>query len=80
MEAYLGTVQLFALSFTPTGWLACDGTMLPIMQNQALYALLGITFGGDGQSTFALPDLRGKEPAPGLHYAVCAQGIFPSRP
>ena len=52
---------------------------MPINQNQALFALLGTNFGGDGRTTFALPDLRGKEPVPSTQYCIALQGIFPSR-
>ena len=49
------------------------------MQNQGLFSLLGTQFGGDGRTTFALPDLRGKEPAPGLHYCIAMNGLYPTR-
>jgi len=61
-EFYIGSIILFAGNFAPLGWQACDGTLLPIAQNEALYALLGTTYGGDGVSTFAVPDLRGNVP------------------
>ena len=80
MEAFIGTVQLFAFSYAPAGWYACDGAVLPIAVNQALFALIGTTYGGDGVSTFALPDLRGKAPLDGLGYYLCANGIWPPRP
>ena len=59
---YIGQIVLFAGNFAPTGWAFCDGSILPILQNQALYSILGTTYGGNGTSTFALPDLRGKVP------------------
>jgi microcystin-dependent protein len=59
---YLGEVDLFAGNFAPRGWAACDGQILAIAQNQALFSLLGTTYGGDGRTTFALPDLRGRVP------------------
>jgi microcystin-dependent protein len=59
---YLGEIRVFAGSFAPAGWLFCDGTLLPITQNEALYTLIGTTYGGDGVSTFALPDLQGRWP------------------
>jgi len=62
MEAYIGEIHLFAGSFAPQGWALCLGQLLPISGNQALFSLLGTTFGGDGQTTFALPDLRGRIP------------------
>lgn len=61
-EAYIGTIMLFAGNFAPRGWRFCDGSILPIAQHQALFAVIGPTYGGDGRSTFALPDLRGRVP------------------
>ena len=80
MDPILGTVQLFALSFVPTGWITCDGSLIPIMQWQALYSLLGTTFGGDGTTSFALPDLRGKAPLAGNEFAIAVVGVYPQRP
>lgn len=59
-EPYLGQISIFAFGFAPKNWAQCNGQLLPIMQNQALFALLGTTYGGNGTSTFALPDLRGR--------------------
>lgn len=59
---YIGEIRLFAGTFAPQGWLFCDGTLLAISENEALFSLIGTTYGGDGQSTFALPDLRGRVP------------------
>lgn len=59
-EPYLGQVEFFGFNFAPTGWLQCNGQLLPISQNTALFSLLGTTYGGNGQSNFALPDLRGR--------------------
>ena len=53
---------MFAGNFAPSGWLFCDGSVLPIAENEALFTLIGTTYGGDGASTFALPDLRGRVP------------------
>lgn len=61
-EPFLGQIAVFPFNFAPTGWALCNGQLLPINQNQALFALLGTTYGGDGVSTFALPDLRGRVP------------------
>jgi len=61
-EAYLGDLKLTAITFTQRGWMACEGQLLPISQNQALFSLLGTTYGGDGRTTFGLPDLRGRVP------------------
>lgn len=60
MDPFIGQISLFSFGRIPTGWLPCNGQTLPINGNQALYALLGITFGGDGKTTFGLPDLRGR--------------------
>lgn len=62
MEPLLGEIKLFAGNFAPSGWYSCEGQLLPIVQNTALFSLLGTTYGGDGRSTFALPDLRGIVP------------------
>jgi microcystin-dependent protein len=63
---FLAEVRIFPFNFAPTGWAFCDGQILPLSQNTALFSLLGTTYGGDGKSTFALPDLQGSVPmAPG---------------
>ena len=80
MEPFLGQILLFPYNFAPTGWAVCTGQLLPINQNQALFALLGTNFGGDGRTTFALPNLQGKEHIPGLQYCIAINGVFPSRP
>jgi microcystin-dependent protein len=59
---YVGEIRIFAGNFAPTGWLFCDGSILPISENDTLFQLLGTTFGGDGESTFALPNLQGRVP------------------
>ncbi len=59
---YVGEIRLFAGNFAPSGWALCAGQLLPISENDTLFALIGTSFGGDGQSTFALPDLRGRVP------------------
>jgi microcystin-dependent protein len=63
MEPFISEIRLFPYADVPEGWLPCDGRMMPIAQFQALYALLETTYGGDGRTTFALPDLRGRVPA-----------------
>ncbi|MFK8161573.1 MAG: phage tail protein [Lewinella sp.] len=60
MEPFIGQIQAFGFNFAPRGWAKCDGQLLAISQNQALFSLLGTTYGGDGRTTFALPDLRGR--------------------
>jgi microcystin-dependent protein len=59
---FLGEIRLVGFNYAPVGWAPCDGRLLPISQYDALFALLGTTYGGDGQTTFALPDLRGRVP------------------
>ncbi|NRR31888.1 phage tail protein [Oxalobacteraceae bacterium] len=61
-EAFLGEIRMFAFNFPPKGWARCDGQLLSINQNAALFAILGTSYGGNGQTTFALPDLRGRVP------------------
>ncbi len=78
MEPFIGSVVLFAGNFAPRGWAFCNGQLLPISQNQALFSILGTTYGGDGRTTFALPDLRGRAPihwgqGPGLSNFVLGQ-------
>ena len=59
---FVGEIRLFAFDFAPLGWAMCNGDLLPISQNAALFSLLGTTYGGNGSSNFALPDLRGRSP------------------
>jgi len=59
-QPYVGEVRMFAGNFAPAGWMFCEGQLLPISENETLFNLIGTTYGGDGQSTFALPDLRGR--------------------
>ena len=61
-EPFLAEVKIVGFNFPPRGWAQCDGQVLPINQNQSLYSLLGTTYGGDGRTSFALPDLRGRVP------------------
>lgn len=70
-DPYTGEIRIFAGNFAPAGWALCDGTVLPISEYDALFNLIGTTYGGDGQSTFALPDLRSRVP---VHQA--ASGFF----
>ncbi|MFZ7088824.1 phage tail protein [Curtobacterium sp. RRHDQ10] len=59
---YVGEIRLFAGNFPPAGWMFCDGSVLPISENETLFTLIGTTYGGDGQETFQIPDLRGRIP------------------
>jgi microcystin-dependent protein len=61
-QPYVGEIRIFAGNFAPAGWMFCEGQLLPISENETLFQLIGTTYGGDGQSTFALPDLRGRIP------------------
>ena len=61
-EPFLSEIRIMSFNFAPKGWAMCNGQFLPINQNQALFSLLGTTFGGDGRTNFALPDLRGRTP------------------
>ena len=61
-EPFLGEIRLVSFNFPPKGWALCNGQLLPINQNQALFSLLGTMYGGNGQTTFALPDMRGRAP------------------
>ncbi|QNA83314.1 phage tail protein [Sphingomonas sp. So64.6b] len=76
-QPYVGEIRMFGGNFAPAGWAFCDGRLLPISENDVLFVLIGTTYGGDGQETFALPDLRGRLPihagtGPGL--SAYAQG------
>ena len=78
MEAFIASIILFAGNFAPRGWAFCDGQILSIAQNTALFSLLGTTYGGNGQTTFALPDLRSRVPVhpgqgPGLSSVLLGQ-------
>ena len=80
MDPFIGEIRLVPFNFAPRGWAICAGQLLPINQNQALFALLGTTYGGDGRTTFALPDLRGRipigagQPPAGSSYPLGATG------
>ncbi|HYQ04466.1 MAG TPA: tail fiber protein [Polyangiaceae bacterium] len=80
LEPFIGSIVLFCGNFAPRGWAFCDGQLLSIAQNTALFSILGTTFGGNGQTTFALPDLRGRVPlhpgsGPGLSPYVLGQAM-----
>jgi microcystin-dependent protein len=70
-QPYVGEIRMFGGNFEPYGWYFCDGRLLPISENEVLFTLIGTTYGGDGESTFALPDLRGRLP---LHVGTGAAG------
>ena len=77
-EPFVGEIRLFPYNFAPRGWMRCEGQLLPILQYQALFALFGTTFGGDGRTSFRLPNLR-EGPAASTFYYIALQGVFPSR-
>src|SRR5687767_5922787 len=70
-QPYVGEIRIFAGNFAPAGWMFCEGQLLPISENETLFQLIGTTYGGDGESTFGLPDLRGRIP---LHNGNGASG------
>lgn len=80
MSSYVGQIKMFAGNFAPLGWMFCAGQLLPISEYETLFNLIGTTYGGDGQETFALPDLRSRTPnhmgqAPGLSNYVIGEAI-----
>lgn len=66
-DPFLSEIRIFSFNYVPQGWAFCNGQLLPINQNQALFSLLGTTYGGNGQTNFALPDLRGRSP---IHFGA----------
>ena len=79
-QTYIGTIVLVAFNYAPVNWAFCNGQLLPINQNMALFSLLGTTYGGDGQTNFALPNLNASGLQSGLNYMICMNGVYPSRP
>lgn len=75
MQPMIGEIRMFGGNFAPRSWALCDGQLLPISQNSALFSILGTTYGGDGRTTFALPDLRGRTPI----HAGTGPGLSPRR-
>ena len=74
-QPYVGEIRMFAGNFAPAGWMFCEGQLLPISEYETLFNLIGTTYGGDGQSTFALPDLRGRVPVhQGNGFILAEQG------
>jgi microcystin-dependent protein len=84
MDTYIGTISFFAGNYVPVNWMACNGQVLPIMQHTALFSILGTQYGGDGKSTFALPNLGSYAgPNPQRHHVqaiICVLGVFPPHP
>lgn len=79
MDPLIGQIQLFAFNYVPENWVLCDGRTFLIGEYQALFSLLRTSYGGDGQTDFALPNMVGMEPIPGTRYCICVQGLFPTR-
>jgi len=77
METFIGSIELFPYSFEPMEWLLCDGRLLQISQYDVLYSLIGNQFGGDGITNFALPNLLGTEPIPGMNFYIAINGDYP---
>jgi microcystin-dependent protein len=85
---FVGQIIRFVGNFAPEDWMFCDGTLLQIPEHISLFMILGTTYGGDGIRTFALPDLRDREPKlkdgslprSGPRYIICVEGNFPERP
>ncbi|MGC9503076.1 phage tail protein [Baaleninema sp.] len=86
MEGTIGEIRLFAGNFAPRNWAFCQGQLLPIHGNEALFSILGMKYGGDGHTEFALPNIRpvlGADtgtPYDDLNYIICLQGMYPMRP
>jgi microcystin-dependent protein len=78
MDPILGTIILFAGTFAPKGWFECQGHTLSIQEHTALFSLLSTNYGGDGISTFCIPNLE--SPQEGMRYIIAYEGIYPSRP
>lgn len=79
MDPFIGTIKLFPYTFEPMGWAKCDGRLIPIQQNTALFSLIGNKFGGDGKTNFALPNLIGTESQANTMYCIAVSGIYPCR-
>jgi microcystin-dependent protein len=72
-QPYIGEIRMFAGNFAPAGWAFCDGQLMPISENDALFTLIGTTYGGDGQSTFGLPNLQSRVP---IHFGTGGGGTY----
>lgn len=81
MDPFMGEIRLFAGNYAPNGWALCQGQLLQISESTALFSIVGTTYGGDGTSTFALPDLRKSLQAfpDGLTPIICLNGAYPAR-
>lgn len=79
MDYILGQIVLYSFPFAPMGFMSCEGQILQVAQNQALFSLIGFTYGGNGSTTFALPNLKGAEPLPNMKYYIAVEGLYPQR-
>jgi microcystin-dependent protein len=79
MDYFIGTILLLPYSFTPMTMLLCNGQILNIASYQNLFSLIGATYGGDGINTFAVPNMLGQEPQPGMNYYIVYDGEYPPR-
>lgn len=77
MEPFIGQITRFGGNFVPAGWALCDGRLLPIARNSTLYSVLGTSYGGDGVTTFALPDVQGDGP---FKTIIAVEGTYPRHP
>ena len=81
LTPFMSQIMPVAFNFAPQGWAQCNGQLLPINQNQPLFSLLGTTYGGDGQTTFGLPNMSDvNKPFPTLTWIIATEGIYPQRP
>jgi microcystin-dependent protein len=74
----VGEIRLFGGNFAPYNWALCEGQLLPIRGNEVIFTIVGTTYGGDGSTNFALPDLKGQGPG-GAIYVICMTGVYPRR-
>jgi len=77
MDYYIGSILLLPYAFAPMGTMLCDGRTLNVAPYQPLFALIGATYGGNGSTTFCIPNMLGQEPQPGLNYYIVTEGLFP---
>jgi microcystin-dependent protein len=79
MDTYIGEIHLFPYDKIPYGWKLCNGEILQVVQNSALFSLIGNKFGGNGSTTFALPNLLNDTPVAGMNYYMAIYGYYPPR-
>lgn len=79
MDEFTGKIDLYPYNFAPMYTALCNGQLLPVSQYTPLYALIGNTYGGTPNQTFAVPNMLGLEPVPGMNYYIITEGVFPTR-